>query len=140
MANSWHHAESSARKFGGRPDEYAPIHNWFDESKSYIAGPAHRALRHHAQGIFEAERVFGITIKNSEGKDIPVRLIGEQHVKEDFRGMIPSLQDWFKHLKIQAWMMSNSQGTREQLGKTAAEMFPNNAEAVAKENSVTVSF
>jgi hypothetical protein len=34
---------------------------------------------------------------------IPVRWIGEQHVKEDC-GFIPSMQDWFKHIKPQKWM------------------------------------
>ena len=28
----------------------------------------HRALRHHAQGVFEAERVFGTATVNSDGK------------------------------------------------------------------------
>jgi hypothetical protein len=34
---------------------------------------------------------------------IPVRWIGEQHVKEDC-GFIPSMEDWFKHIKPQKWM------------------------------------
>ena len=33
----------------------------------------HRALRHHAEGIFEAERVFGVTIQNSDGKQVVQR-------------------------------------------------------------------
>ena len=37
----------------------------------------------HAEGIFECERIFGITIENSDGKQVPVRYIGEQHVMED---------------------------------------------------------
>ena len=72
MSHPWHHAESSARKFGGRPEDYLPIHAWFDESKSHFAFFTHRALRHHAFGIFEAERVFGVTITNSAGRVVPV--------------------------------------------------------------------
>ena len=34
---------------------------------------------------------------------VPVRWIGEQHVKEDC-GFIPSMQDWFQHIKPQRWM------------------------------------
>lgn len=35
--------------------------------------------------------------------EIPVRWIGEQHVREDF-GWIPSMQDWFKHIWPEQWM------------------------------------
>jgi hypothetical protein len=41
---------------------------------------------HHAEGIFQAERHFGTTITNSNGKAVPVRYIGEQHVLEDCGG------------------------------------------------------
>jgi hypothetical protein len=37
MAHPLKHAESSAKKFGGKPDDYLPIHNWFDESKAFLA-------------------------------------------------------------------------------------------------------
>ena len=49
MAHPVDHAASSARRFGGRPDDYVAIHNWFDESKSQVADFRHRALRHHAR-------------------------------------------------------------------------------------------
>ena len=81
MAHPFKHAESSARKFGGKAEDYLPIHNWFDESKAFIADFRHRALRHHAEGIFLCERIFGVAITNSEGKQVPVRYIGEQHVR-----------------------------------------------------------
>jgi hypothetical protein len=48
MAHPWHHAVSSARKYGGRPEDYLEIHGWFDASKSQFADFRHRALRHHA--------------------------------------------------------------------------------------------
>ena len=37
MAHALKHAESSARKFGGRAEDYLPIHNWFDESKAFFS-------------------------------------------------------------------------------------------------------
>jgi hypothetical protein len=103
MGHPLEHARSSARRFGGRPDDYLPIHSWFDESKSLIADFRHRALRHHAEGIFQAERLFGVSIRTSDGQDVPVRLIGEQHVREDL-GRIPSFQDWISELPIRPWM------------------------------------
>lgn len=104
MAHPWHHAESSARKYGGKPEDYIEIHAWFDDSKCQMANFRHRALRHHAYGIFECERNFGVTITNSDGKKIPVRFIGEQHVREDCGGRIPSVQDWLRGMKTERWM------------------------------------
>lgn len=103
MAHSYHHAISSARKFGGRPDDYIGLHTWFDRSKEIIADFRHRALRHHAEGIFLAETVFGVTIRNSDGREVPVRLIGEQHVTEDL-GRVPSFADWVRCIRPEPWM------------------------------------
>jgi len=104
MTHTYYHAESSARLFGGVPEDYLEIHDWFDETKELMPDYRHRALRHHSQGIFEAERKFGHTIRNSEGKDIPVRYIGEQHVSEDCGGRVPSLEDWLKEINRKPWM------------------------------------
>ena len=103
MAHSYHHAVSSARKWGGTAEDYLAIHAWFDRSKEIVADFRHRALRHHAEGIFLAEQLFGVTITNSRGRIVPVRLIGEQHVREDL-GRIPSFADWVRHIRPEAWM------------------------------------
>jgi hypothetical protein len=103
MAHPLAHAESSAKKFGGKPADYLAVHNWLDESKAYVSDWRHRAMRHHAEGIFMAERIFGVSIQNSDGKDVPVRYIAEQHVKEDL-GRIPTVQDWLSNLMPQPWM------------------------------------
>jgi hypothetical protein len=103
MAHPWKHAESSARRFGGKLEDYLPIHNWFDESKAFLPDFRHRALRHHAEGIFLAERIFSVAIVNSEGTKVPVRYVGEQHVKEDL-GRIPTVQDWLTQIRPQRWM------------------------------------
>lgn len=99
----YHHSLSSAKKFGGVPEDYLAIHSWFDESKRYYADFRHRVLRHHAEGIFACEDRFGVTMTNSDGKTIPVRYVGEQYVKEDM-GSIPSLQDWCATIQTQSWM------------------------------------
>jgi hypothetical protein len=103
MANPYHHAVSSAKKRGGVPEDYLAIHEWFDASKEHIADFRHRALRHHTQGIYEAMRVFGTTITNSDDREIPVRWIGEQHVQEDL-GFIPSLKEWLQCIAPAPWM------------------------------------
>ena len=103
MAHPFHHALSSVKRWGGVPEDYLPIHEFFDASKMCLADARHRALRHHAEGIFLAERVFGSVITNSQGRAVPVRFIGEQHVQEDL-GWIPTVKDWLQHLPVAAWM------------------------------------
>lgn len=113
MAHAYHHAVSSAKHFGGVPSDYQDIHDWFDCTKELEPSFRHRALRHHTHGIFECEKVFGVTIKNSEGKEIPTRFIGEQHVKEDFSGFIPTVHDWLKGIPQEKWMNPNPAYQRE---------------------------
>lgn len=103
MAQHYHHALSSARKWGGTAEDYVALHSWFDESKAITADFRHRALRHHAEGVFMLERFFGPTITISTGRVVPVRLIGEQHVIEDL-GFVPSFVDWVRTIRPEPWM------------------------------------
>jgi hypothetical protein len=117
MAHPYHHAISSARKWGGEPEDYQKIHDWFDESKAHMADFRHRALRHHTEGIFMAERLFGVTIVNSAGRVVPVRYIGEQHVKEDL-GRIPTVADWLSNIKTEGWMLGRGKNLERELAET----------------------
>ena len=74
-----------------------------DASKEITADFRHRALRHHAEGIFMAETIFGPTLTLSTGRIIPTRWVGEQHVKEDL-GFILSFADWVKAIRPEPWM------------------------------------
>ena len=103
MANPYHHALSSVKKWGGVVEDYLPIHNWFDASKELHGDFRHRALRHHAHGIFECERIFGQNITVFGGRVIPVRWVAEQHVIEDC-GYIPTLSDWLSKIVPEPWM------------------------------------
>lgn len=110
MTHPLFHSNSSAKRFGGKPEDYIAIHDWFDETKELFCDARHRALRHHSHGIFEAERVFGKSIINSDGKEVPVRYIGEQHVKEDCGGFVPSVTDWLSQIKMRVWMNKSYSG------------------------------
>lgn len=100
------HAQSSASKFGGRPEDYCAIHDWLDETKAFTGNWTHRALRHHAPGVQWAIEKFGHAILNSNGVSIPVKEIAEQHIMEDC-GYIPTIQDWLKPLASspEKWML-----------------------------------
>ncbi len=108
MGHPYYHALSSAKKHGGKWTDYIAIHNWFDETKAHLPDFRHRALRHHSEGIFMVERIFGVAITNSEDKEVPVRILGEQHVKEDL-GRIPTAADWLRMIRPESWMAANMQ-------------------------------
>jgi hypothetical protein len=111
MAHPMHHAISSAKQFGGVLEDYMPIHNWFDETKSGFADQRHRAMRHHSEGIFWCEEKFGAYIVNSDKKRVPVRFIAEQHVKEDC-GFIPTMKDWLSEMSTAPWMLKPGEGRK----------------------------
>ena len=71
----WKHAESSVKKWGGIPQDYIDIHNWFDETKQYTGDWTHRALRHHSAGIEWAIKEFGHTITTS--RKVPAGNFGD---------------------------------------------------------------
>jgi hypothetical protein len=104
MAHPYHHAVSSARKYGGEPHEYLQLHQWLDASKQHMADFRHRALRHHSEGIFMLEDIFGATLTLSTGRVLPVRFVGEQHVLEDL-GRIPTVADWLGKIQPESWML-----------------------------------
>ena len=100
------HAKSSARKFGGKFEDYLEVHNFMDLSKGSIPDSRHRALTHTSWFLTNViERVFGVFIVNSDGRQISVRDIGEQHILEDF-GMkfIPTAEDFLSEMEFKPWM------------------------------------
>lgn len=102
------HAESSAKRFGGDPADYLTIHEWFDETKAWVGHSEHRVFRHHSEGIFESEKIFGSEFTNSDGKIVYTRHVGEQHVKEDCFNYIPSAKEWLVALRAKKkpeWML-----------------------------------
>lgn len=120
----YHHAQSSVKIFGGKTEDYLEIHRYLDAPKETFCDFRHRALRHHSQGIFEAERVFGLTIKNSDGDKIPVRYICEQHIKEDCGGFVPSVSDWFRNIRPEAWMSKGYILSKEKTGNKRSKKKP----------------
>lgn len=105
MSKPWIHSLSSAKRYGGIPEDYLEIHNFMDSSKAVIADNRHRALTHNSWFIgVVLERVFGSTFVNSAGKTISVRDIGEQHVSEDMGGYIPSAHDYLAEMEYKPWM------------------------------------
>lgn len=100
------HANASAGLYGGKPEDYQAIHDFIDSSKAHLADVRHRAIFHHSFGIFICEKVFGTTITNSDGRQVSVRDIAEEHILQDC-GRIPTVQDYLRNMRIQPWMASS---------------------------------
>jgi hypothetical protein len=94
MAHPYHHAIASVHRFGGVVEDYICLHTFLDQSKAFYPGPQHRALLHHSAGLTVLEQVFGATITLINGRIVPTRWVGEQHITEDLGGRIPTFQDW----------------------------------------------
>ena len=124
MSKPYLHAQSSAKRYGGTPDDYIDIHNLMDSSKAAIPSSIHRVLTHQSwfvgtDGILE--KIFGVTRTNSAGKSYSVRQIGEDHILEDFGGkFIPTPQDYLEDIEVKDWMNNGISG------------YPNSAKGVQK--------
>jgi hypothetical protein len=44
-----------------------------------------------------------VCVVNRDGAVVPIRYIGEQHVREDL-GRVPTAQDWLIRINPQRWM------------------------------------
>jgi hypothetical protein len=131
--NSWYHAKSSAKKWGGHPSQYIEIHEFIDSSKKIIGDVRHRSIYHHTEGVWLCQRIFGRTIQVGGRyavpqelnyltmdpepatapsfevvdygilREVPVRLIAELHIEQDL-GWIPSPSDYIKNMELKQWM------------------------------------
>jgi hypothetical protein len=113
MSKPIFHAISSAKRYGGTPEDYIEIHNFMDSSKGAVPDNRHRALTHNSWFLSNVlERVFGYSMTNSSGRVVSVREIGEQHILEDFGNrFIPTAQDFIQEMEIKPWMNNGSRGT-----------------------------
>lgn len=111
MGKPMTHARSSARRYGGSPDDYIEIHEFMDGSKGAVADLRHRYLTHNSWFIRHVvEKVFGLELTNSDERQVSTRQIAEDHVEEDFGGFIPTAQDWAMAMEMQDWMRPGAGG------------------------------
>lgn len=99
----YQHGLNTVRRWGGKPEDYQPIHDFLDESKAHFPDMRHRALLHNSFGIYLAERIFGHNITNSSGRVVSVRDIAEAHIIEDM-GKIPTVQDYLQGMPFYDWL------------------------------------
>lgn len=99
------HSLASAKKYGGKPEDYLDLHLFFDKTKEHVPDNRHRVVLHNSFGIFLLAEMFGETRVNSDGKIYSVRDVGEDHVIEDL-GMIPTLAEVIESVNVEnlAWL------------------------------------
>lgn len=96
------HSRVTVKNHGGKPEDYDAIHEFMDMPKSAHPDVRFRAIFHHSLGPYILERVFGSTIINSDGKEVSVRDIVEQHIIDDL-GFIPTVSKWLDGMPEYEW-------------------------------------
>lgn len=106
MAAPYAHAESSAKRWKGVPEDYLDIHQLMDSTKGSFPDNRHRAITHQSwftQTIIP--KIFGDVRINSSGIKYIPKLVAELHVLEDFRmRFMPSVQDYLENMELKTWM------------------------------------
>lgn len=112
MSKPIFHAISSARLYGGIPDDYIDIHLLMDSSKTVMADNRHRALTHNSFFVNTIiEKIFGVSRTNSDGRIYSTKQIAEQHVLEDYnQKYIPTAQDFLGNMSFENWMDNGRSG------------------------------
>lgn len=90
------HAELSAKRRGGTPEDYFAVHTFMDSTKELCSDNRHRIL-HTLWGVRRVIiPIFGPTIRNSEGKAINTKELCEaDHILPDYKNrFIPTLADF----------------------------------------------
>lgn len=103
-------ADRSVLKWGGVESDYLPLHEFLDEA---VAGAGRRSFlaRHHTEGVFLLETVFGAVITNSEGRVVPVRVIAEFHINNEL-SRIPPVSEILQGIETAPWMMRVARPSR----------------------------
>jgi len=106
MANPLIHSKSSVKRWGGKVEDYFPLHELLDSPKTTMNNNTSRMLTHNIWFCYQiVPKIFGYNITNSDGKSVDTVDIAMLHIAEDFRmKFIPTVQDYLKHLEVQPWM------------------------------------
>jgi hypothetical protein len=106
MANPLIHSKSSVKRWGGKVEDYLPLHELLDSPKVTMNNNTARMLTHNVWFCYQIiPKIFGYNLINSDGKSVDTVDIAMLHVAEDFRmKFVPTAQDYLKHMELQPWM------------------------------------
>ena len=127
MANPLIHSKSSVKRWGGKVEDYLPIHEIIDSPKAAMNNNSSRMLTHNTWFCYHIiPKIFGYNIVNSDGKSVDTVDVAMLHVAEDFRmKFVPTAQDYLRHVQIQPWMNNG-------VGRIESEQAYNTANTLIK--------
>ena len=125
MANPLIHSKSSVKRWGGKVEDYLPIHELIDSPKACMNNNSARVLTHNTWFAYTiVPKIFGYNITNSDGKSVDVVDIAMLHILEDFRmKFVPTPQDYLKHLEVQPWFNNGVKELDNEEGYELANLF-----------------
>lgn len=88
MAHPYFHALSSRRKWGGTVDEYLPLHQYFDQTKSALADCRHRLFLHNPWGALLLNQQFSDAWVPEQHHGVTLDMISQQHITEDYSRLV----------------------------------------------------
>jgi len=90
------HCLLSQEHWGGELNDYLELHTFIDSTKSWCDDNRHRVLHTHWALDYVILPIFGRTLTNSAGNDIPIKQLVEQdHFFPDYQNrFIPTLTDF----------------------------------------------
>lgn len=94
--NAYAHAQLSAKRRGGVPEDYLALHAFMDCTKELCADNRHRLLHNHWGIANVITPVFGHQLTNSAGRSINIKdMLEQDHLLPDFQNkFIPTLADF----------------------------------------------
>jgi len=122
MANPLIHSKSSVKRWGGKVEDYLPIHELLDSPKATMNNNTSRMLTHNIWFCYHIiPKIFGYNITNSDGRSVDTVDIAMLHCAEDFRMQgIPTVQDYLENMVVQPWMNNGAKPLPSQEAKDAA--------------------
>ena len=135
--NPLYHSKSSVKRWGGKVEDYLPIHELLDSPKTTMNNNTSRMLTHNIWFCYHIiPKIFGYNITNSDGRSVDTVDIAMLHCAEDFRMQgIPTVQDYLENMVVQPWMNNGAKPLPSQEAKDAAR---NLLEKLREEQKETV--
>lgn len=97
------HARITARRYGGRWQDWIAIHDWIDRSKMIFPSMQHRMFLHSDFGEWLTVKIHGETLKTTDETVVSTRDLFRDHQIEDL-GRVVSLAEWLREIDTVYWM------------------------------------
>lgn len=94
--NPYAHAQISAKRRGGVPEDYLAVHEFMDCTKQLCADNRHRILHNHWGIANVITPIFGHQLVNSDRRSVNIKdMLEQDHLLPDFQNkFIPTLADF----------------------------------------------